>query len=127
MGESVGESHSNTITPLEYLNQLCDYALSIGMSYDLYWYGEPDALNRYIKAEEIRQKKANYQAWLQGLYVYEAIGSLVPILNSFSKEHKARPYIKEPFPTSEAEVEERRLRRIEAWTKMMMSKVKKDN
>ena len=125
MGESRSVSQS-TITPLEYLNQLCEYALSIGMSYDLYWYGDADELLRFTRAEELRQKRVNYQAWLTGLYVYEAIGSLVPILNPFSKEHKARPYLKEPFPTSAEEVEERRLRKIEKWTQMMMSKVKKE-
>lgn len=68
----------------------------------------------------------NFQAWLQGLYVYQAIGSLVPLLNPFSKEHKAKPYVKEPLPLTEKEVEERRLRKIEKWTQMMMSKVKKE-
>lgn len=124
MGESRGVSQSTT-TPLEYLNQLCEYALSIGMSYDLYWYGDPYELNRFVKAEEIRQKKMNFQVWLQGYYVYQAIGSLVPLLNPFSNEHKAKPYLKEPIPLTEKEAEERRLRRLEKWTQMMMSKVKK--
>jgi len=126
LGESGGITQPNAITPIEYLNQLFDYALSIGMTYDQYWYEDTDLLIHYIKAEQYRLKRFNQQAWVQGLYVYQAIGCLVPILNPLSKEHKARPYLKEPFPSSKEEVEERRLKRIQAWTNMMMSKVKRD-
>lgn len=95
------------------------------MSYDLYWYGEPSALLNFIRADEIKLKRLNHQLWLQGYYVYNAVGSLAPILNAFSKEHKTKPYLKEPIPLTEKEVEERRLQRLQKWTSMMMSKVKK--
>ena len=110
---------------VDYLDFLCSYALVVGMSYDDYWYSDPKLLLVYTRAEEIRQRKKSRELWLQGLYVYEAIGCLVPILNPFSKDHKAKKYMSEPFPVSEKELEERRLARISKWTNMMMSKVKK--
>lgn len=125
MGESGGLSSQNTLSPLEYLDQLCDYALSIGMTYDQYWYDNPYILLHYVRADGLRAKRENNRLWLQGYYVYVAVGSLVPLLNPFSKDKKPKPYLKEPIPTSEKELEERRLQRLEKWTSMMMSKVKK--
>lgn len=123
MGES-RTLNKNTITPLEYLDKLCDYALALGMSYNDYWFNHYDMINHYINAEKIRQRQRNMEMWLQGAYVYHAIGNLVPVLNPFSKDHKPKPYPKEPFPISQEDVdalEERRKQRI---FKYMMSRVK---
>lgn len=129
MGSSgLNKGQQKTTSPkdiLNYLDELCAYALSIGMTYEQYWYDDPKILNTFIKAEEYRRTRKNQELWLQGLYVYQAIGTLVPVLNPFSKDHKAKPYLKEPIPISEKEVEERRLKRIEKWTEMMKSRVKK--
>ncbi len=35
-------------------------------------------------------------AWLQGMYVYEAVADLAPALKAFAKG-KPRPYAKEPY------------------------------
>ena len=96
---------------IKYLNDLCAYALSIGMTYKEYWEDDPFILNHYVEAEKIKQRKMNNQLWLQGYYVYTAIGSLSPILNAFSKEHKARPYMKEPIPLTEEEKQEQAFRK----------------
>lgn len=129
MGRSQLENQTKqTSSPkeiLNYLDELCAYALSIGMTYEQYWYGDPKLLNTYIRAEEFRRTRRNQELWLQGLYVHYAIGTLVPVLNPFSKDKKAKSYLKEPLPISEKDLEERRLKRIEKWTKMMMSKVEK--
>lgn len=102
MGESRGVSQP-TITPIEYLDELFTYAFSIGMSYDQYWYHDPKELLLFIKAESIRQRKRNNEMWLQGAYIYQAIGALIPVLNPFSKEHRAKPYLKQPIPITEEE------------------------
>lgn len=106
MGESgLGETQP-TITPIEYLDQLFAYALSLGMPSDEYWNKDPALILGYIKAEEIKQRKRNTELWLQGAYVYQAIGSLAPVLNPFSKDHKAKPYLKSPIPLTEEEREQ---------------------
>lgn len=130
MGSS-GELNTNqqkTTSPqgiLNYLDDLCAYALSIGMTFEQFWYDDPSLIKYYIKAHDIKRALKNQELWLQGLYVYQAIGNLIPVLNPFSKDHKAKPYLKEPIPLTQKEVEERRLKRIEKWTSMMMSRVKK--
>ena len=104
---------------LDYLDELCSYALSIGMSYDQYWYGDPSLIKYYVKAEKIRQKKTNNELWLQGFYVYHAVGSLVPILNPFSKEKKAKKYLKEPIPLTEEDKEEQEQQKLQRFINYM--------
>ena len=59
------------------------------------------------------------ELWLQGLYVYNAIGALVPVLNPFSKEHKAKPYLKNPIPITEEEREEEQRRKEQRFIEFM--------
>ena len=126
MGESGSVAQSaTTTTPIEYLDQLCDYAMSIGMSYHDYWFSDYTMLIHYHNAEKIRQRKRNNEMWVQGMYIYSAIGNLVPVLNPFSKEHKARPYLKQPIPISQEEKEEQEREKYERFVNYMMSKVKK--
>ena len=124
MGENRGVSQP-TITPLEYLDQLCGYALSIGMSYNDYWYNDYTMLIHYHNAEKIRQKRKNNELWLQGLYVHIAIGDLVPVLNPFSKEHRAKPYLKKPIPLTQEEQEQEEREKYQRFVDYMMSRTKK--
>ena len=98
-GSEVGTPSAKTYT--EIFNEAFPYYLSIGMSYDLYWHGEPYLVKAYREAEEMRIDRMNYEKWLQGLYVYHGIGALQPIFNPFSKKHKAEEYIKEPIAITE--------------------------
>lgn len=80
-------------------HRLCPYYLSIGMSYDMYWNGDVSAAVDYRKAEEYRIKRRNEEMWMQGLYVYNAICSVSPVLHAFAKSGtKPQPYMSEPFP-----------------------------
>lgn len=52
----------------------------------------------FLEAEKLRRKRDNAMAWLQGAYVYDAIGRLVPILHPFPKKGtKAEPYLSMPY------------------------------
>lgn len=122
MGESRG-IEQKALSPIEYLDELCAYAMSIGMSYELYWYGDPFAINHFIKAEKIRQRKRNTEMWLQGAYIYNAVGALVPVINPFSKEHRAKPYLKQPIPISKEEQEEQEREKYNRFVDYMMKRV----
>ena len=93
------------------------------MTYDQYWYDDPYLINVYMKAEKIKQRKKNNELWLQGLYIYQAIGALTPVLNPFSKEHKAKPYLKQPIPISEEEKAEQEREKYERFVDYMMKRV----
>lgn len=67
-----------------------------------YWDGDAALAGYYRKAEEIRRERENRQAWLQGMYVYDAISRLTPIMHAFAKKGaKAEPYPSEPYPLNE--------------------------
>ena len=78
------------------------------------------------------------ELWLQGLYIYEAIGDMVPVLRPFAKSG-TRPaeYPSEPYAISAEEREERRKRdeeakaeelsvRLKAWAKEINKKFKQE-
>lgn len=98
-GSEVGTPSTKTYT--EIFDEAFPYYLSIGMTYDLYWHGEPNLVKAYREAEEMRVDRMNYEKWLQGLYVYQAVGALYPVFNPFSKQKKAEDYIKEPIAITE--------------------------
>lgn len=74
----------------------------MGMTYDQYWDGDISAHKCFRESQKIRLSEQNHIAWLQGLYVYEAIADLSPLLKAFAKG-KAKPYPKEPYDLFEAE------------------------
>lgn len=99
MEGSVGEPSTKSYT--ETFNEAFPYYLSIGMSYELYWYGEPNLVKAYREADELRVDRMNHEAWIQGMYVYHAVGALYPLFNPFSKQKKAEEYLKEPIVITE--------------------------
>ena len=111
MGSSRLEENDNqkTTSPqdiIDYLDELFAYALFLGMTYDQYWKDDPKLIFSYLKANEFKIKSRNQEMWLQGLYVHIAIGDLVPVINPFSKDHKAKRYLDKPIPLSQKEKEE---------------------
>lgn len=82
----------------------------MGMPQDEYWNGDSTLVKYYRKADEIRKEERNTELWLQGLYVYEAILDLAPILRAFTKNPKPEKYSKEPYPISEKERKRRKER-----------------
>lgn len=68
------------------------------MSYEQYWEMDCDLVKCYRKAADIKRDLMNQNAWLIGLYVYEAIGDASPILRGGAKKGtKAKPYLDKPF------------------------------
>ena len=52
----------------------------------------------YRKAYRIRQENENRFAWLQGMYIYEALCDVSPILHAFAKPGAtAKPYPDKPY------------------------------
>ena len=94
------------LTYTEHFYEHFPYYLSIGMTADQYWDGDPALVKYYRKAEEIRTEKKNQEFWLQGMYVYEAICDASPILHAFAKKgSKPHPYTDKPYPITEKQRE----------------------
>lgn len=79
------------------LEELCPFYMSMGMTYEEYWYGDNYLPRYYLKAYRLRQKQKDFEAWMQGKYIYEGIAALYPLFNALSKQHKPMPYVKEPY------------------------------
>lgn len=81
----------------------------MGMSYEQFWDEPPQIATAYRKAYKLRREAENEQAWLQGLYNYDAFA--VVLANAFrSKGAKRQSYMEKPidiFPLTQAEKERR--------------------
>lgn len=108
----------------EIMDRACPDYLAMGMTYDEYWNGDPEAAIFYRKAHALKRKETNYTLWLQGLYIYEAIGDLSPVLNGFVKNPKPAPYPKEPYALTQEEFEERKKREEIERDKEIQAKVR---
>lgn len=82
--------------------------MSIGMTYEGFWYKEPDRVLAFLKADRIRRKRANSEMYAQGLYFYAALNC--SLSNAFAKKgSKPVEYPTEPFPIDQEEVREREI------------------
>ena len=103
-GESVEPSNK---TLSEYIDDLCIYYMSIGVPYDVFWYGDYCCL-KYYEAVYLKQRKIkNEEMWMMGAYNFAAQSTT--LANAFrGRGHQAQDYLKEPiqfFPKTEEEEE----------------------
>lgn len=72
------------------------------MTYEQFWNGDPCIAKYYRQAEEIKTERKNQELWLQGLYIYEALCDVAPIMQAMAKKGtKARPYPEQPYAITE--------------------------
>lgn len=99
-----GGDQSNAIAPhssythAEILDIAFPYYLSIGMTPADYWDGENELKPAYREAHKIKVRDRNFEQWLNGKYVYEALCRVSPLFNAFMKKKEALPYLEEPYP-----------------------------
>lgn len=81
--------------------------MAIGMTYDEYWYGDVLMARAFYKADQLRQQRANSEAWLYGTYVLRALQATVG--NVFrEKGEKPSEYPRKPIPLDVNEAAERK-------------------
>ena len=125
-------SSAPSFTYTEKFYELFPYYLSIGMTYEQYWNGDCTLVKYYRKADEIRKERVNEELWLQGLYVYEAICDVSPILHAFAKKGtKPQPYSEKPYAITETQhkraEEEKERKRVEKAKRFMEALMKSNN
>lgn len=83
------------------------------MTYRDFWEGDVFMTEAYRKAYDLKRKNENYMAWLQGRYIYDALCEASPLFRMSFSRGRISPaeYTKEPYPITEAEAEERRIRK----------------
>ena len=82
----------------EIIDEAFPYYLAIGMSAEQFWNEDSSFLIAYRKAWDIQQDHENRLAWLQGMYFYEALCDVSPVLRAFAKPGtRAHEYAKKPL------------------------------
>lgn len=72
-------------------------------------------MKAYRKANEIRQKRTNEEAWLQGAYIYHALCCVSPVLHAFAKSGaKPEPYMPQPISITSDEIKRKQEQRMRA-------------
>lgn len=107
--ELVNSAPLHTYTYAEQFNSQFPFYLSIGMTYDQFWNDDCELVVYYRKANELRSTQKNQELWLQGMYIYEALCCVSPVLHAFAKDGtKPLPYPDKPYAISEKEIKERK-------------------
>ena len=79
------------------------------MTPEQYWDGDPSLPKYYRKAHELQRKRRNEDLWLQGMYIYEALCDVSPVMNAFAKKGtKPHPYSDHPYSITKDDREEER-------------------
>lgn len=86
--------------------------LSIGMSREEFWDMDCTLAVAYREAYNLRLEQQNHAAWLQGMYFYEALCDVAPVLRAFVKSGtRPHKYSERPYDFMQKDREERRERR----------------
>ena len=59
----------------KYLDRICPYYMSWGMTWDEFWNESLDRLQAYWQANQFSIERRNQELWLQGLYIRSAVAS----------------------------------------------------
>ena len=102
--------------------------MSIGMTYNEYWYGDPLMVRDYYRAFRIRRKQEDERMWLQGLYVLQALQATVGNLflsdgeepNRYPEEPILQEKDREKEEERKAKEEEREQLRLIAYLNQVM-------
>ena len=93
------EAPTQEKTNTELFEECFPFYLAIGMSFAEYWEGDPKLARYYRKAYRIKQDEINNNAWLQGMYVYDAVSTALH--NALRGMGKTKPppkdYAKQPY------------------------------
>lgn len=113
-----GESDKDSTSSLSYTEQFYSHLpfyLSIGMTYDQYWNEDCCLVKYYRKAYQLQRDRDNERLWLQGMYIYEALCDVAPILRTFAKKGtKPIEYSTQPYAITKEEIERRRVAKEKA-------------
>lgn len=86
--------------------ELCPIFMSYGMSYDEYWHSSPYRARFYLEAHKLKVRQKDEEMWMQGMYIYEALCDVSPILHAFSKKGtKPLPYSKCPYTSNNSDLQ----------------------
>lgn len=69
----------------EIFEKVLPFYIAIGMPPAEFWDGDVTLVKAYRKAYEYKKQEWNVQAYLNGMYVYDALIRVAPIFHAFAK------------------------------------------
>lgn len=132
---SEGEDSQQTSSSFSYTDFFeteLPFYLSVGMSWEQFWDNDVEICKYYRKAYELQRQRTNETLWLQGMYIYEALCDVAPVLHAFAgKEAKPIEYSDRPYPLTEKERMQRQIekerKQFETFKAQMQAKVEAIN
>lgn len=68
------------------------------MTYEQFWRDDATIAQMYLKSYKINREREEIKIWKQGMYTYEALCDVSPVLHAFCKSGtKPLPYPTEPY------------------------------
>lgn len=118
----------------ETFNQVFPFYLSIGMTYELFYQSDVNLVKSYREAEKLRQKRVNEEAYIQGMYIYEGVYSIIYNTWCRDKNQKAMTYPSKPYSLFKEDIEkdeETKIKEEQAkaavWMEQIASRFSKKN
>lgn len=71
----------------------------LGVGEEKFWDAVPVELEPYRKMDEMQQERLDYNMWMMGAYITNAVG--VAVSNALAGKKSRAKYLKEPFSASE--------------------------
>ena len=127
-GDDLSEAEPPTLA--EMFTEVFPYYLSMGMTYEEFWYGPPSLVRAYRKAYDMERHRRNEEMWMQGRYIFEAL-RCAPLLVGFPEKGYKPPsgagYPEMPYPLSEKEAQEREIERENENTKRFIAQLEAES
>ena len=121
-GES-DKGSAPSISYTEYFYSCLPFYLSIGMTYEQYWNEDCCLVKYYREAFKLQRERDNERLWLQGMYIYEALCDVSPVLRAFAKKGtKPIEYSTQPYAITKEEIERRRVEKENTKYEQMKAK-----
>ena len=109
-------------------DEQCVIYMSYGMSYDEFWKEDAYRAAFYRKKALLQVKRKDEEFWMQGVYVYDALCRVSPILHAFSKSGtKPLPYVEKPYMSTFAEKKNKEMKEKEKENAVLVARLQFDN
>jgi hypothetical protein len=113
----------------EAMEDFCSVALSWGMSWDQFWFGDMDIVLSYRKKRKLEQEEQQIlmdtNAWLIGVYVQKAVNSVLVKEVSYPKIPYYQAKLEEQNKTEEELATEKFLQ-LDSWKRTINKNMKSE-
>lgn len=102
----------------------CPYYMSYGMSFDDFWYQDAYLVHFYRESYKLKMRYDDVFMWKQGMYIYEALCDVSPILHAFSKKGtKPLQYRSKPMSDTQKELKTEKEKEIEVKNERLKARI----